>query len=156
MTTLPILLSTALAAALCLPTAAVGATAPGSSRGLLGVPCQRARRRSLDRARATACVALLACAALPGWAAADTPAPPREPAAIVKGTCILCHGPGIGGAPKFGDARAWEKRRERGLDTLVRTAENGKGAMPPRGGVPDLSPEELRATVAYLSGLAPR
>ena len=102
------------------------------------------------------CLVLLACAALPAWAAADDPARPRDPAAIVKDTCILCHGPGIGGAPKMGDARAWEKRTVRGLDNLVRTAESGKGAMPPRGGMPDLTAEELRAAVAYLSGLAPR
>jgi cytochrome c5 len=99
---------------------------------------------------------LIVVAALPAFgAAADSP-PPRSPEAIVRDTCILCHGPGIGGAPKLGDARAWEKRRARGLDTLVRTAADGKGAMPPRGGMPDLSDEELRATVAYLSGLAPR
>ena len=102
-------------------------------------------------------ILLLALAALPALeAAAESPAPPRAPEAIVRSTCILCHGPGIGGAPKLGDARAWEKRRVRGLDTLVRTAADGKGAMPPRGGVPDLSEEELRAAVAYLSGLASR
>ena len=99
---------------------------------------------------------LILLAALPASGAAADPSPPRSPDAIVRNTCILCHGPGIGGAPRFGDARAWEKRRARGLDTLVRTAADGKGAMPPRGGMPDLSEEELRATVAYLSGFAPR
>jgi cytochrome c5 len=99
---------------------------------------------------------LLALAVLPALAAASDPPATRSPEAIVRNTCILCHGPGIGGAPKLGDARAWEKRKVQGLDTLVRTAANGKGAMPPRGGMPDLSEEELRAAVAYLSGLASR
>ena len=105
----------------------------------------------------TALPALLAwiAVALPAAAAPESPAP-RAPEAIVRDTCILCHGPGVGGAPKFGDARAWSKRTERGLESLVRTAENGKGAMPARGGVPDLTGEELRAAVAYLSGLSPR
>ena len=99
---------------------------------------------------------LLAFAALPGLAGAADQRAPRAPEAIVKDTCILCHGTGIGGAPKLGDARAWEKRRARGLETLVKAAAEGKGAMPPRGGMPDLTNEELRAAVSYLSGLAPR
>jgi cytochrome c5 len=99
---------------------------------------------------------LVAVAALPAVAGAADPGAPRTPEAIVKDTCILCHGTGIGGAPKLGDARAWEKRRARGLETLVKVAAEGKGAMPPRGGMPDLTNEELRAAVSYLSGLASR
>ena len=94
--------------------------------------------------------ALAACAA---WGNEPAPKPTRSPEAIVKDTCILCHGPGIGGAPKLGDSRAWGKRTPRGLDTLVRTAAEGKGAMPPRGGMPDLTEDELKSAVAYLSGL---
>ena len=99
---------------------------------------------------------LLAVAMVPAVAGAADPRAPRTPEAIVKDTCILCHGTGIGDAPKLGDARAWEKRRARGLDMLVKTAADGKGAMPPRGGMPDLTDEELRSVVAYLSGLAAR
>ena len=99
---------------------------------------------------------LLAVAMAPAWASATEPRAPRTPEAIVKDTCILCHGTGIGDAPRLGDARPSEKRRARGRAMLVKTAADGKGAMPPRGGMPDLTDEELRSVVAYLSGLAPR
>ena len=86
---------------------------------------------------------------------AESPPPTRAPEAIVRDTCILCHGPGIGGAPRRGDTKAWSKRGARGLDALVRSAADGRGAMPPRGGMADLTDEELRGAVAYLSGALP-
>jgi cytochrome c5 len=89
-----------------------------------------------------------------GIAAAQEP--PRTPQAIVRHTCVLCHGSGVGGAPRIGDDRAWRKRAERGLEALVRTASEGKGAMPVRGGVPELTDAELRAVVAYMAGLPER
>ena len=95
---------------------------------------------------------LLTLLAVATGAGAADPPPARSPESIVRGTCILCHGPGIGDAPRMGDTRAWSKRTARGLDALVRSAAEGKGAMPPRGGVPDLTEAELRAVVAYLSG----
>jgi cytochrome c5 len=94
----------------------------------------------------------LLAALVPGAALAEGAAM-RTPQAIVRDTCGLCHGPGIGGAPRIGDERAWRKRSERGLDSLVRTAAEGKGAMPVRGGMPDLTEAELRAVVAYMAGL---
>ncbi len=98
-------------------------------------------------------LAFLAACALAALPAAAAEPPQRTPEAIVRDTCILCHGPrGIEGAPRIGDARAWSKRVSRGLDALVRSASEGKGGMPPRGGMPDLTESELRAVVAYLSG----
>ena len=99
-------------------------------------------------------VLVVLAAALPGLAApGDTP--PRSADEIVRNTCILCHGPGLSGAPRIGSVRDWRPRARFGLDALVRSAAEGKGAMPARGGMPDLTDTELRAAIAYMSGLDP-
>ncbi|HSJ97347.1 MAG TPA: c-type cytochrome [Myxococcota bacterium] len=97
----------------------------------------------------TLLLALLVFAAAPAWG--EAPARRSGPD-IVRDTCALCHGPGIGGAPRIGDARAWRKRAGSGIEALVRSASAGKGAMPPRGGMPDLDEDELRAAIAYMAG----
>jgi len=89
------------------------------------------------------------------------PPPPRTGEEIVQNTCILCHGAGLSGAPRIGSARDWRERLVAGLDGLVRSAASGKGAMPARGGMPDLTEAELRAAISYMSGaedvrIAPR
>lgn len=48
-------------------------------------------------------------------------------------TCAICHVPGVAMAPKVGDAAAWEPRLALGMDALVKSVVNGKGAMPPKG-----------------------
>ena len=84
-------------------------------------------------------------------AQASAPATPsRSGAQIVQKQCVLCHGPGVGGAPRIGDRGAWNKRLASGLDGLVRSAATGKNGMPPRGGLSDLSDGELRAAVAHM------
>ena len=104
--------------------------------------------RTLTR---SACLAALAAAVLP--AAAQT-----TPKAVYDAACSACHGSGILGAPKFGDAAAWSARaKDGGLDGLVRRAAAGtdKG-MPPKGGRADLSNAQIRAVVEYMmSGGAP-
>ena len=69
---------------------------------------------------------------------------------VVQHQCVLCHGPGVGGAPKIGDGRAWTERAHAGIDNLMRSAIKGRGGMPPSGGVPDLSEAELRASIVYM------
>ena len=73
---------------------------------------------------------------------------------VFNEACIACHGTGIGGAPKFGDAAAWDGRIEQGVETLVRHAIEGyqgsTGFMPPKGGRMDLSDEEVAAAVEYM------
>jgi cytochrome c5 len=93
---------------------------------------------------------LLLAAALSAMA---TPDPPRPAAQVVRETCALCHAEGVGGAPRIGSAREWRPRLRAGLDGLLRSASQGKGAMPARGGVPDLTDAELRAAIAYMAGL---
>ena len=69
---------------------------------------------------------------------------------IVKVQCGLCHGPGIGGAPRIGDRGAWNKRLSKGLEGLTRSAAAGRGGMPPRGGLSDLTVPELRSAIAHM------
>jgi len=74
----------------------------------------------------------------------------REPAKVYQTVCFACHGTGAAGAPKVGDTAAWGPRFDQGLDTLITHATNGKGAMPPRGGNPTVTDEELRGTIIYM------
>jgi cytochrome c5 len=73
---------------------------------------------------------------------------------VYNEACIACHGTGIGGAPRFGDAAAWGPRIEQGVEVLVQHAIEGyqgeTGFMPPKGGRMDLSDEEVAAAVEYM------
>lgn len=64
--------------------------------------------------------------------------------------CMACHASGAAGAPKLGDKAAWKARIAQGMDTLVKHAVNGKGAMPPKGGRMDLTDAQIKSTVAYM------
>lgn len=65
-------------------------------------------------------------------------------------TCAACHEEGIQGAPKTGDKEVWSSRLAKGADTLVQSTINGIGTMPPKGGNPALSEQEVRAAVNYM------
>ena len=79
-----------------------------------------------------------------------TDSKPRDGAAIYNAVCLVCHATGVAGAPKTGDKAAWAPRLAAGSATLLKNAINGKGAMPPKGGAPDLSDAEVKAAVDYL------
>src|SRR5690606_1163398 len=51
--------------------------------------------------------------------------------AVYKQVCAACHTAGVAGAPKLGDKAAWDTLAAKGLDALLASAINGKGAMPP-------------------------
>ena len=87
-------------------------------------------------------------AAAPAPAAA--PATTRSGADIYNSTCVACHGTGAAGAPKLGDKAAWGPRIANGMDALMNTVLNGKGAMPPRGTCGNCSDGDLKATVEYM------
>lgn len=61
--------------------------------------------------------------------------------------CALCH---ASLPPKLGDRAAWEPRMKQGLDAMVAAVIKGKGAMPPRGGNPTLSDDDIRRAVEYM------
>jgi cytochrome c5 len=68
---------------------------------------------------------------------------------VFKAQCAACHGTGVAGAPKLGDAAAWGPRLGQGFNTLVEHALKGKGAMAPQGGG-DFADLEIARAVAYL------
>jgi cytochrome c5 len=69
--------------------------------------------------------------------------------------CKTCHEAGLAGAPKIGDKAAWQPRIAQGEQTLVQHAISGfqgkSGVMPPKGGNPDLTDEEVHRAVVYLA-----
>ena len=71
---------------------------------------------------------------------------------VVAQVCSACHGSGVLGAPKIGDKAAWGGRlkTDGGLDGLLANAKKGKGSMPPRGGNPDLSDDELKGAIQQM------
>jgi cytochrome c5 len=75
---------------------------------------------------------------------------------VYNAACFACHGTGVGGAPKFGDAAAWKPRVAKGKAILNKHSLEGfqgeAGYMPPKGGRVDLSDEEIIAAVGFMSG----
>jgi cytochrome c5 len=69
---------------------------------------------------------------------------------IVRTQCVKCHEAGVGGAPRIGDRAAWIPRLTQGLDSLVRSAINGHGGMPARGGMANLTDSEMRSAIVYM------
>jgi len=84
-------------------------------------------------------------------AAGGAAAGSRSGEEIVKQACGACHIPGVANAPKIGDQARWGKLASDGLPTLMKVASSGKGAMPPRGGVADLTDEELARAIVYMA-----
>jgi cytochrome c5 len=80
-------------------------------------------------------------------AAADTAS--KTPEQLYQGACFACHGTGAAGAPKLGDAAAWSARAANGIDALLSSALNGKGAMPPRGGS-QYDDDQIHSVIEYM------
>jgi len=59
---------------------------------------------------------------------------PKTGEDVYKVQCVTCHGAGLLGAPKFGDAAAWAPRIGAGYDKLLTAALKGKGSMTPQAG----------------------
>lgn len=71
---------------------------------------------------------------------------------IVSQVCSACHGAGVLGAPKIGDKSAWSARKaaDGGVAGLAASAIKGKNSMPPRGGNPDLTDDEIKSAVEQM------
>jgi len=69
---------------------------------------------------------------------------------VYEETCAACHATGVAGAPKFGVKEEWEPHLAEGREHLVQNAINGIDQMPPKGGNPALSEDEVRAAVNYM------
>lgn len=75
---------------------------------------------------------------------------------IFDNLCTACHTGGVGGAPTL-DRAHWNARIAQGKDTLYKHAIEGftgpdGGIMPPKGGNPALTDEQVRATVDWMLG----
>lgn len=73
--------------------------------------------------------------------------------------CTSCHTAGVAGAPKLGDKGMWGPRIAEGLDTLIKHATEGYHGpdgnfMPPKGGNPALTDEQIKAAVTWIVGQA--
>ena len=73
---------------------------------------------------------------------------------IYKNLCGACHTSGVGNAPTL-DHSHWDARIAQGNDTLYRHAIEGftgpdGGVMPPKGGNPGLTEEQIHATVDWM------
>ena len=121
-------------------------------------------RAALERDRVVARLQPVAAVRLSGEPMPETVAPKAQEAAgpmsgeeVVASVCAACHDTGLLNAPKTGTKADWEPRLAQGFDTLVKNAINGIRAMPPRGGNPNLSDEEIREAVTIMvekSGLS--
>ena len=69
--------------------------------------------------------------------------------AVYDAKCSVCHAAGVAGAPKLGDKAAWEPRLKTGEAALLKSATNGKGAMPPRAGQ-NVSDKDIKEAVEYM------
>lgn len=78
---------------------------------------------------------------------------------VYQTSCASCHDQGVAGAPVRGNQEQWEARLQKGYDALVTSSIQGyqgeMGVMPPRGGNPNLSNEEVAAAVAYMMEMNP-
>lgn len=93
-------------------------------------------------------IALALTLALPALAAA------ADGEQVYDTHCKSCHGAGTEGAPSLNDRDGWTARSQKGMEVLVRAAIDGVegygGRMPPRGGNPKLSDDEVAAAVNYM------
>lgn len=69
---------------------------------------------------------------------------------VYEQSCATCHATGLAGAPKTGDKEVWNAHMAHGMDAMVESVIKGKGAMPAKGGNPDLSEDEVKAAVGYI------
>jgi len=73
---------------------------------------------------------------------------------VFNQACVACHGAGVAGAPKIGDAAAWGPRVAKGAATLHKHAIEGfqgqAGFMPAKGGATTLSDKSVMNAVDYM------
>ncbi len=85
-------------------------------------------------------------AAAPAIHATSTP----EGKSTYQIMCANCHDAGALGAPMITDSAAWQARLAKGKQALYASAMRGIGAMPAKGGHPQLSDDEVKAAVDHM------
>ena len=136
------------------PVAVKGVTPPTQAEGV--APTVPAKSTQPIAAKPVAAKPVAAAPVSPATIAAEaTPAAPKPDLArgqqVYRQSCAVCHDKGIAGAPKPGDAAAWSARLAQGLDVLYKTALQGKGAMPAKGGNPSLADSDVKAAVDFMA-----
>lgn len=69
---------------------------------------------------------------------------------VYTSACAMCHGRGLAGAPRYGDAAAWAPRIKQGRKTLYDHALHGYRGMPAKGGHTDLSDAQVDQAVDHM------
>lgn len=80
----------------------------------------------------------------------SSPGAVRTGEQVYNAVCTACHGIGAAGAPKTGDEAAWAPRIKTGYDAMLKSALEGKNAMPKQGGG-EYSDYEVARAVVYLA-----
>ena len=130
-----------------------GMPARGGLAGLSDAEIKRAVEYMMNSGAATP---VAAPAAAPAAVATAGPAAAAKPDGrkTYDTACMVCHGAGVAGAPKFGDKAAWVPRLKTGMDALYASALKGKAAMPPKGGNTALPDADVKAAVDYMAAAA--
>jgi mono/diheme cytochrome c family protein len=71
-----------------------------------------------------------------------------------KAVCSNCHAMGQNKAPVLGDKKQWGKLIKEGQAHITSDGYYGVGAMPPKGGKPDLTVTEFASAVVYMANQA--
>ena len=126
-------------------------------------PFPKSRRHAGLQALACALVLLLGACGKAEQAAPAASSPPAAPAAAVTAanpaiqatydrTCRSCHAVPGSGAPQSGDAKAWQPRVAKGIDTLLDHTIGGFNGMPPLGACMECSEDEFISLIELMSG----
>ncbi|MDH3977066.1 MAG: c-type cytochrome [Gammaproteobacteria bacterium] len=74
---------------------------------------------------------------------------------VYNQACVACHGAGVAGAPKTGDATAWAPRLAQSdailRDHVINGFQGSSGFMPAKGGRADLSDDEIMSAMEYMT-----
>ncbi len=71
-----------------------------------------------------------------------------------KAVCSNCHATGLNKAPMVGDKKQWAKLIKEGQAHITSDGYYGVGAMPPKGGKPDITVAEFSSAVVYMANLS--
>ena len=133
------------------PAAAPEPAAAPSPAATVGAAVQQAAEGMTDAAQSVADAVMPASEpAAPAAASAGTAIDLDKGKTIYDTACFACHVSGVAGAPKLEDKANWAPRIALGMDALVASVLNGKGAMPPKGGRMDIPDADIKAAVAYM------
>jgi cytochrome c5 len=69
---------------------------------------------------------------------------------VYQTVCMACHAAGVAGAPIPGSEALAQRHADKGTEGLVASVINGLNVMPPRAGRPDLTDEQIRASVDFM------